>query len=58
MDYISKLQSDYTFFTDMQVFRKRKKPRQRICNNEVQGKIAELDAIFDEIDYGAQVTYD
>ena len=38
MDYLSKLQSDYTFFTDMLKSLERRKSFQPICKNDVQGK--------------------
>ena len=61
MDYISKLQSDYTFFTDMlkSLERKKKKtPGNGFAKMKCMEKIAELEAIFDKIDYAVQVTYD
>ena len=61
MDYLSKLQRDYTFFTDMlkSLERKKKKtPGNGFAKMVCKEKIAELEAIFDEIDYAAQVTYD
>ena len=61
MDYLSKLQRDYTFFTDMlkSLERKKKKtPGTGFAKMMCKEKIAELEAIFDEIDYAAQVTYD
>ena len=61
MDYISKLQSDYTFFTDMlkSLERKKKKtPGNGFAMMKCRERIAELEKIFDDIDYAAQVTYD
>jgi hypothetical protein len=61
MDYINKLQLEYTFFTDMLKSlekKKKKTPGNGFAIMKCKEKIAELDAIFDEIDYAAQVTYD
>ena len=61
MDELTKLQNDYIFFTDMlkSLERKKKKtPGTGFAKMKCKEKIAELEAIFDEIDYGAQVTYD
>ena len=61
MNQLTKLQKEYTFFKDMlnSLERKKKKtPGNGFAIMKCKEKIAELDAIFDEIDYGAQVTYD
>ena len=61
MDYITQIQKEYTFFTDMlkSLERKKKKtPGNGFAMMKCKEKIAELEAIFDEIDYAAQVTYD
>ena len=61
MDYISKLQSDYTFFTDMlkSIEKiKKKTPGNGFAKMKCKERIAELEKIFDEIDYAAQITYD
>ena len=61
MDYISKLQSDYTFFTDMlnSLERKKKKtPGNGFAIMKCKEKIAELDKIFKDIDYAVQITFD
>jgi len=61
MDYLTKLQKEYVFFTDMlkSLERKKKKtPGNGFAKMKCREKIAELEAIFDEIDYAAQVTYD
>ena len=61
MDYITQLQNEYVFFTDMlkSLERKKKKtPGNGFAKMKCKEKIAELEKIFDEIDYAAQVTYD
>ena len=61
MDYITQLQKEYVFFTDMlkSLERKKKKtPGNGFAMMKCREKIAELEKIFDEIDYAAQVTYD
>lgn len=61
MDYITQLQKEYMFFTDMlkSLERKKKKtPGNGFAKMKCKEKIAELEKIFDEIDYAAQVTYD
>ena len=61
MDYITQLQKEYVFFTDMlkSLERKKKKtPGNGFAKIKCKERIAELEKIFDEIDYAAQVTYD
>ena len=61
MEYLTKIQKEYMFFTDMlkTLERKKKKtPGNGFAMMKCREKIAELEKIFDEIDYGAQVTYD
>jgi hypothetical protein len=61
MDYITKIQKEYVFFTDMlkRLERKKKKtPGNGFAMMKCREKIAELEAIFDKIDYATQVTYD
>ena len=61
MDYITKLQNEYVFFTDMlkTLERKKKKtPGNGFAMMKCREKIAELEKIFDDIDYATQVTYD
>ena len=61
MDELTKLQNDYLFFKDMlkSLERKKKKtPGTGFAKMKCREKIAELEAIFDKIDYAAQVTYD
>ena len=61
MDYITQIQKEYMFFTDMlkTLERKKKKtPGNGFAMMKCREKIAELEAEFDRIDYAAQVTYD
>jgi len=61
MDYITQLQNEYVFFTDMlkTLERKKKKtPGNGFAMMKCREKIAELEKIFDDIDYATQVTYD
>ena len=61
MDYLTQIQKEYVYFTDMlkTLERKKKKtPGNGFAMMKCREKIAELEKIFDEIDYGAQVTYD
>ena len=61
MDEISKLQKEYTFFSDMLKSLekiKKKTPGNGFAKMKCKERIAELDKIFDDIDYAAQITYD
>jgi hypothetical protein len=61
MDYITQLQKEYVFFTDMlkTLERKKKKtPGNGFAMMKCRERIAEMEAIFDKIDYATQVTYD
>ena len=61
MDYITQIQNEYIYFTDMlkTLERKKKKtPGNGFAMMKCREKIAELEKVFDEIDYAAQVTYD
>jgi len=61
MDYITQIQKEYMFFADMlkTLERKKKKtPGNGFAMMKCREKIAELEKVFDEIDYAAQVTYD
>ena len=61
MDNLTQLQNEYVFFTDMlkTLERKKKKPPGNgFAKMKCKEKIAELEAIFDKIDYDVQVTYD
>ena len=61
MDYITQIQNEYIYFTDMlkSIEKiKRKTPGNGFAKMKCRERIAELEKIFDEIDYAAQVTYD
>ena len=61
MEYITGLQKEYQFFSDMlkNLEKKKKKtPGNGFAKMKCKEKITELEAIFDKIDYDAQVTYD
>ena len=61
MDYITQIQNEYVYFTDMlkSIEKiKRKTPGNGFAKMKCRERIAELEKIFDEIDYAAQVTYD
>ena len=61
MDYITQIQKEYVQFTDMlkSIEKiKKKTPGNGFAKMKCRERIAELEKIFDEIDYAAQVTYD
>ena len=61
MDYITQIQNEYVYFTDMlkSIEKiKRKTPGNGFAKMKCKERIAELEKVFDEIDYAAQVTYD
>jgi hypothetical protein len=61
MDSLTQLQNEYVFFKDMlkSLERKKKKtPGNGFAMMKCKEKIAELEAVFEKIDYAAQVTYD
>ena len=61
MDYITQIQKEYVYFTDMlkSIEKiKKKTPGNGFAKMKCKERIAELEKIFDEIDYAAQVTYD
>ena len=61
MEQLTQLQNEYVYFKDMlkTLERKKKKtPGNGFAKMKCKEKIAELEKIFDEIDYAAQVTYD
>ena len=59
-DYLSKLQNDYKYFKFMleSLEKQQKTPGNGFAKMKCKEKIAELEKIFNEIDYAAQVTYD
>ena len=61
MEYLTQIQNEYIYFTDMlKTIEKIKKktPGNGFAKMKCKERIAELEKIFDEIDYAAQVTYD
>ena len=60
MEYLTKLLNDYKFFKDMlkSLEKQKKTPGNGFAKMKCKEKIAELEKIFNEIDYAAQVTYD
>ena len=61
MEYITGLQNEYKFFSDMlkRLEKKKKKtPGNGFAMMKCKEKIAELDAEFEKIDYATMVTYD
>ena len=56
----TKLQNDYNYFKDMlkSLEKQKKTPGNGFAKMKCKEKIAELEKIFNEIDYAAQVTYD
>ena len=60
MEYLTKLQNDYKFFKDMlkSLEKQKKTPGNGFAKMKCKEKSAELEKIFNEIDYAAQVTYD
>ena len=61
MEQLTQLQNEYVFFKDMlkTLERKKKKtPGNGFAMMKCREKIAELEKIFDDIDYATQVTYD
>ena len=55
------LQKEYTFFSDMLKSlekKKKKTPGNGFAIMKCKEKLAELDKIFADIDYAAQITYD
>ena len=61
MDYLTQIQNEYIYFTDM--LKTIEKIKKKTTGNgfakmKCKERIAELEKIFDKIDYAAQVTYD
>ena len=54
------LQKEYNFFSDVKSLEKKKKktPGNGFAMMKCKEKLAELDKIFDDIDYAAQITFD
>jgi len=60
MDYLTQIQNEYVYFTDMlkHLEKQKKTPGRGFAKMKCRERIAELEAIFDDIDYAVQVTYD
>ena len=61
MEYLTQIQNEYVYFTDMlkSIEKiKKKTPGNGFAKMKCRERIAELEKVFDEIDYAAQVTYD
>ena len=61
MEYLTQSQNEYVYFTDMlkSIEKiKKKTPGNGFAKMKCKERIAELEKIFDEIDYAAQITYD
>lgn len=61
MKEITQLQIQYMYFKDMleRIEKiKKKTPGNGFAKMKCKEKMAELEAIFDEIDFAAQITYD
>ena len=61
MEYLTQIQNEYVYFTDrLKSIEKikRKTPGNGFAKMKCRERIAELEKVFDEIDYAAQVTYD
>ena len=61
MEYLTQIQNEYVYFTDMlkSIEKiKKKTPGNGFAKMKCKERIAELEKVFDEIDYAAQVTYD
>ena len=61
MEYLTQIQNEYVYFTDMlkSIEKiKKKTPGNGFAKMKCNERIGELEKIFDEIDYAAQVTYD
>lgn len=61
MEYLTQIQNEYMYFSDMlkSIEKiKNKTPGNGFAKMKCKERIAELEKIFDEIDYAAQITYD
>tara|TARA_B100000575_G_C23082994_1_gene624000 strand:- start:395 stop:577 length:183 start_codon:yes stop_codon:yes gene_type:complete len=60
MDYVTQLQNEYIFFSDMlkHLEKQKKTPGRGFAKMKCKERIAELNAEFEKIDYATMVTYD
>jgi len=61
MEYITQLQQQHEFFSNMLLSlqkKKKKTPGNGFAIMKCKEKLAELNKIFDDIDYGVQITHD
>jgi hypothetical protein len=61
MEYITQLQQQHEFFSNMLLSLqkiKKKTPGNGFAIMKCKEKLAELNKIFDDIDYGVQITHD
>ena len=61
MEYLTQIQNEYVYFTDMlkSIEKiKKKTPGNGFAKMKCRERIAELEKVFDEIDFAAQITYD
>ena len=60
MNQLTKLQKDYKYFEDMlkRLEKQKKTPGNGFAKIKCREKLAELDAMFDKINFGSMITYD
>ena len=60
MNQLTKLQKDYKYFEDMLNRREKqnRSPGNGFAKIKCREKLAELDAMFDKINFGSMITYD
>ena len=60
MNQLTKLQKDYKYFEDMlkRLEKQKKTPGNGFAKMKCRERLAELDAMFDKINYGSMITYD
>ena len=60
MDIVTKLQKDYKYFEDLlkRLQNGKKTPGQGFAKMKCREKLAEIDAMFDKINYATQITFD
>ena len=60
MDIVTKLQNDYKYFEDLlkRLEKGKKTPGQGFAKMKCREKLAEIEAIFEKIDYATQITFD